>query len=129
VNNTPSNSSPWNGRSLTGNRLTQQAIQLANQFHHQLQVNSDAAHRVSTNATAICRASRYNMAQKEHDSLLKEELMERLKAIIHAFMVSPSRQYRNNNITFSWMVDNDDDENIKLDYSVTIILKQPSHLV
>ena len=59
-----------------------------------------------------------------NESSIEETLIERLKEVIHEFMTRPT-QHRSYNTTIRWTVDLGD----HVDYSVVILIKQPSDLI
>ena len=108
----------WNGVLLGGQRITRQAIQLANQFN-QLNVNSDVS-MTSTDTRTVGGASR-NVSFQRHESLLEQELSERLKELIHVFMTRLGRPSAYNT-TLRWTVN----DGSQVDYSVIILISEPS---
>lgn len=116
--------STWNGVSLEGQRIGRQAVQLANQFN-QLNVDSDVSMTsTDTAATVVGGGASRNVSFQRHESLLEEELIERLKELINVFMTRLGRQYAYNT-TLRWTV-NDGNQ---VDYSVVLLISQPSDVI
>jgi hypothetical protein len=104
----------WNGLSPQGQRSIAQAADITNRFQ-QLQVNSDIN---------IAAASSLHATTLRNESLAEEELIERLKEIINEFMTRSGRHY-SYNTTMRWTVDHGNEIN----YSVVILINQPSDLI
>ena len=105
---------------LNGQQSGAQAVQIANRFH-QLRLNSDM-NIASTHATTIGISA--PMPCLHNESLAEEELIERLKEIINEFMTRPGRRH-SYNTTMRWTVDHGN----QINYSVVILINQPSELI
>jgi len=112
-------------RSIT--RIVQQ--QLSNRFQ-QLQVTSDirigSMHptipTITTNIGGVLMQAPH---LQQAEALAEEELIDRLKEIMNEFMIHRPGQHYSYNTTMRWTVDHGN----QLNYSVVILINQPSELI
>ena len=107
-----------------GQRLTTaRAVQVTNQLQ-QLQVYPDTSARASSQPVTTADRSALMVHRLENESLAEDELIERLRELINEFMTRPGRQFNYNN-TIRWAVYPGN----YTDYSVVILINQPSQLI
>jgi len=112
--------STWNGVLTSGKRSAAQAVQLANQLQ-QLTVTDDAT--IVSTATGGPSSTRIS-SRLPNESLVEEDFHERLKKLINEFMTRLDRRHEYNT-TMRWTVDDGNGMN----YSVVILINQPSELI
>jgi hypothetical protein len=110
----------WNGLSSDVQQATSETAQMMNRLQ-QLKVNSDV-NKASAHGTTIGVST--HIPCQHSESLIEEELIERLKELINEFMTRPGRRY-SYKTTMRWTIDHGNEIN----YSVVILISQPSDLI